>query len=417
MQRLGGAVYPLGLLDEGEALKLVELRLGWKPDAEADQQWLGELFKGVGFHALALDIAVSRMALEGGTPDEWAPVADEIVLSVREGRRFEDLRLEDGEREDDVEYVLRFSYERMETDAQRRFRMLGALAPEASFSTALAAQLWECDEEAARHQLNTFVNAALLNRIGDGRWSQHGLLRGYALALLRRAGEYEAAAARHAAVYDEAMRQARDSSQFYRMQPDYAQLRHAFEWAIENALGRAQSLIGNCEELQAAFFGITRDNLKWSQAALAAAQQRGTAADIARAQGSLGNALSRVATLGEEDRGARLREALAAYEQALRFRTPEAAPLAYATTQNNRGAVLSDLATLGEEDRGARLREALAAYEQALRFRTPEAAPLDYAMTQNNRGAVLSDLATLGEEDRGARLREALAAYEQALRF
>ncbi len=127
-------------------------------------------------------------------------------------------------------------------------------------------------------------------------------------------------------------------------------------------------------------------------------------------QNNRGAVLSDLATLGEEDRGARLREALAAYEQALRFRTPEAAPLDYAMTQNNRGAVLSDLATLGEEDRGARLREALAAYEQALRFYTPEAAPLDYAMTHGNLLNLYQTMADLPEENRRARLADALHA-------
>jgi hypothetical protein len=80
-----------------------------------------------------------------------------------------------------------------------------------------------------------------------------------------------------------------------------------------------------------------------------------------------------------EDRGARLREALAAYDAALRYRTPETVPLDYAMTQNNRAVLLRDLASVPGEDRGARLREALAAYDAALRYRTPETVPLAYA--------------------------------------
>jgi len=114
---------------------------------------------------------------------------------------------------------------------------------------------------------------------------------------------------------------------------------------------------------------------------------------------------------------ARLRQALSAYDEALRFSTPTSAPLAYAMTQNNRGNVLQALATLAEEDRAARLRQALSAYDEALRFSTPTSAPLAYAMTQNNRGNVLQALATLAEEDRAARLRQALSAYDEALRF
>ena len=77
-------------------------------------------------------------------------------------------------------------------------------------------------------------------------------------------------------------------------------------------------------------------------------------------------------------------------------------------TQNNRGALLSDLATLPGEDRAQRLRQALDAYDQALRFITPDTAPLAFASTQNNRGTLLSELATLPGEDRGQRLRQAL---------
>jgi tetratricopeptide (TPR) repeat protein len=137
----------------------------------------------------------------------------------------------------------------------------------------------------------------------------------------------------------------------------------------------------------------------------------------AATQNNRANLLRDLASVPGEDRGARLREALAAYDAALRYRTPETVPLDYAMTQNNRAVLLSDLASVPGEDRGARLREALAAYDAALRYRTPETVPLDYAMTQNNRAVLLRDLASVPGEDRGARLREALAAYDAALRY
>jgi hypothetical protein len=117
-----------------------------------------------------------------------------------------------------------------------------------------------------------------------------------------------------------------------------------------------------------------------------------------------------LASLPGENRGARLREGLEAYGEALRFRTPEASPLDYAATQNNRAILLVELASLPGENRGARLREGLEAYGEALRFRTPEASPLAYAMTQSNRATLLQELASLPGEDREARLREALRA-------
>jgi tetratricopeptide (TPR) repeat protein len=108
-----------------------------------------------------------------------------------------------------------------------------------------------------------------------------------------------------------------------------------------------------------------------------------------------------------------LRRAIAAYEQALRFRTPDAAPLDYATTQNNLG--LAYLRLAAHEQPAENLRRAIAAYEQALRFYTPDAAPLNYATTQNNLG--LAYLRLAAHEQPAENLRRAIAAYEQALRF
>ena len=87
------------------------------------------------------------------------------------------------------------------------------------------------------------------------------------------------------------------------------------------------------------------------------------------------------------DRRANLRRAVDAHTDALRFPTPDTAPLDYASTQNNLGNTYTALATI--EDRIVNLAQALAAYTEALRFHTPEAAPLDYAMTQNKPGHYL----------------------------
>jgi tetratricopeptide (TPR) repeat protein len=65
-------------------------------------------------------------------------------------------------------------------------------------------------------------------------------------------------------------------------------------------------------------------------------------------------------------------------------------------------------------DQGANLSRAIACYEQALRFRTPETAPHDYAMTQHNLGNAYSKL-PIG--DRGANLSRAIACYEETLHF
>ncbi|MGC9040163.1 MAG: hypothetical protein ACP5MJ_11750 [Roseiflexus sp.] len=205
------------------------------------------------------------------------------------------------------------------------------------------------------------------------------------------------------------MRVADDEQLFYKLLGDYPNLRHAFAWAIENNLDLAQNLIGSSSNLQQSH-GYGRDSLEWAEQALARAVRRGEPAPVARAQRSLGKALGHAATLAGEDRAARLHAALAAYDEALRFRTPATAPLAYAVTQTNRGWLLQDLATLAGEDRAARLRAALAAYDEALRFWTPATAPLDYAMTQGNLLILYQTLANEPGEDRATRLLEALRA-------
>ena len=130
--------------------------------------------------------------------------------------------------------------------------------------------------------------------------------------------------------------------------------------------------------------------------------------DYAMTQNNLGVAYYSLPT---GDRGANLACAIACYEAALRVYTPEAAPFQYATMQNNLGTAYSDLPT---GDWSANLARAIYFYEEALRFRTPEAVPLDYAATQNNLGTAYSDLPT---GDRSANLERAIQCYEQALRF
>ena len=156
------------------------------------------------------------------------------------------------------------------------------------------------------------------------------------------------------------------------------------------------------------------------------------------------------------DRAANLQKAIACFEQALRFRTPEADPLDYATTQNNLGVAYAELPV---GDRAANLQKAIACFERALRFWTskadpfnyaltqhnlgyayatlprgtvrptceghrllsggpplphPEADPLDWALTQNNLGNAYRELPA---GDRAANLQKAIACYEAALRF
>jgi tetratricopeptide (TPR) repeat protein len=108
-------------------------------------------------------------------------------------------------------------------------------------------------------------------------------------------------------------------------------------------------------------------------------------------QNNLGNAYRDLAAI--EDRADNLRRAIAAFTEALRYYTPQNAPLDYAMTQNNLGNAYGILAAI--EDRADNLRRAIAACTEALRYYTPESAPLDYAMTQANMGMVYVELGDL----------------------
>jgi hypothetical protein len=80
-------------------------------------------------------------------------------------------------------------------------------------------------------------------------------------------------------------------------------------------------------------------------------------------------------------------------------------------TRMNLGNALRVLG--GRESGTARLKEAAAAFREALQEYTRERMPLDWATTQMNLGAALG---MLGERESGtARLGEAVAAFREAL--
>jgi tetratricopeptide (TPR) repeat protein len=124
----------------------------------------------------------------------------------------------------------------------------------------------------------------------------------------------------------------------------------------------------------------------------------------------LGNALL---TLGGRETGtARLKEAVAAYRDALKERTRDRAPLQWAMTRMNLGNALR---TLGERETGTdRLVEAVAAYRDALKEITLDRLPPDWATTQHNLGNALTTLSV--RESSVPHLKEAIAAYREALK-
>ncbi len=348
-------VYALDILTLDDALDLLRARMDNVTDADAPL--LGELAGHLGRHAQALDIAGKN--LSRWQKSRWKEKVTALGRLVRAGEAFGELPFPgEEERVSEVEAALKFSYDEMDERAQTRFRALGAFAPDASFRTEFAAALWKCPNDEALGLLTDFCERGLLSAQEHERWQQHLILHAYALALLRRAGEEDATRRAHAETFLSAMREMDDKQVYYRMLPDYAQLRHAFEWAVEHDLGIAQGIAANGANLQSQF-NLVRDSDAWSLRLLELARQAKDEQVLAQALLTRGNILSDLANLPGEDRAARLRESLAAYDEALRFRRPDTAPLDYAMTQGNLAILFAELADMPGEDQHARLREAL----------------------------------------------------------
>ncbi len=139
--------------------------------------------------------------------------------------------------------------------------------------------------------------------------------------------------------------------------------------------------------------------------------------EYAWAQCRRAEALADLAGTSGADRGARLTEALASFEQALKYITPDAAPASYARIQLRCGDILSHLATLPDEPRVTRIEMALDAYRLALRHMVPEADPALFARVQQARGQILMELARGDRQQQRDQLHEAISALDEALRF
>ncbi|MGA9351578.1 MAG: tetratricopeptide repeat protein, partial [Anaerolineae bacterium] len=148
------------------------------------------------------------------------------------------------------------------------------------------------------------------------------------------------------------------------MDAAYPNVRAAWEGAVES---ENWELMRDFAYALADYFhrrGMWAECITWTQAGLEVCEREGDAESCASLQNNLGIAYRNLPT---GDRAANLQKAIQCYQEALRFRTPEAAPLDYAMIQNNLGATYGDLPT---GDRAANLEKAIQCYQEALRFYT-----------------------------------------------
>jgi tetratricopeptide (TPR) repeat protein len=136
--------------------------------------------------------------------------------------------------------------------------------------------------------------------------------------------------------------------------------------------------------------------------------QLGSGNEVAEAEMNLGLCLQHLAGCGR----ARIADAIAAYQRALRTFDAERHPVEFAILQNNLAAAFL---AMPPADEGAKIGEALAVecFERALKVVSLVEHPTEYAMLQNNLGNALQHASSAHAVEN--RLR-AIAAYDEALK-
>jgi tetratricopeptide (TPR) repeat protein len=185
----------LGALSADEGANLIAGRLGLGPTAgHLDREAHRAIAITLGGHTQAIDIAAARL-----DPAEDHHVSATELLERFRARResddpFRDLKLDDEDKDTNLEISLAVSYEFLSAADRRRFRALGAFTAEGTFSREVVAAVWRESIEETQDALARLASATLLMRATDpNRYAIHTLLRAYALALLKREREDEAA--------------------------------------------------------------------------------------------------------------------------------------------------------------------------------------------------------------------------------
>lgn len=165
----------LGTLSPGEAAGLItrivgERRVRAHPDAVA------ELAALCGHLPLALRIATQQLAI-----DPTLTLAD-LVAELAEERSRLDVLVTEGDDSSTVRAAFSWSYQALDPDTARAFRLLGLHAT-AEFGLPVAAALLGIDPGPTRKLLARLTSGHLLTENGRGRYQYHDLMRAYAAEL------------------------------------------------------------------------------------------------------------------------------------------------------------------------------------------------------------------------------------------
>ncbi|MFK0244343.1 ATP-binding protein [Amycolatopsis azurea] len=169
--REGAEHVGLGLLSTAESIDLLRALIG--PRVDEDPGAAEKLVSLCARLPLALRIAAEKVVSE---PD--MSLADQI----EEGLRLDQLKAGE-DPQTAVEAVLSWSYRHLEAEDARVFRLLG-LHPGTDFGFEAAAALAGLNHGNAKRLLRRLLRVHLVERMGQGRYRMHDLLRAYAAELV-----------------------------------------------------------------------------------------------------------------------------------------------------------------------------------------------------------------------------------------
>ncbi|RMG74020.1 MAG: toll/interleukin-1 receptor domain-containing protein, partial [Chloroflexi bacterium] len=150
-----GADIRLETLSEQEGRELMTKRIG------VDDPLYEQITRELGGHTLAISLAASQIA------NKYADSAAEMLRLIKKRQEgedpFKDLQIDPNDKDKNLALSLFLSYEALDDDLSRRFRLVGIFPVNSMFDRQMLAHIWgDSDPDDARQPLQQLVNAGLI---------------------------------------------------------------------------------------------------------------------------------------------------------------------------------------------------------------------------------------------------------------
>ena len=297
LEEADSAIQPIEEVSMEDAVTLLQSKA-----TGLEEQIAKQVAHGLGYHPQALALAAG--ALSTRRDEGYEDTARDLLERVANGTGFGSLPLLDEvDQNTNVEVALKYSYDYLgEKDAtghqfQQQFRALGVFAQEADFSTAAVAAVLGLAESEAKAYMLLLDALSLASKIviEDGtethvRWQQHAILRAYELSLRTTADVELHWPVRHADHYLDVVQSSYNSKpqDFNRVEQEYKQIEHAFDWCQEQSPDRVLSYTTYMDDFLR-IRGRTTTLKKWLCSALTMAELTGNTLSKANTLLSLGD--------------------------------------------------------------------------------------------------------------------------------